>query len=243
MIDELEKAVYIAIKDLREYYMKPGSISWGILFPFVFALAFMFRHGGLTTWLAPGMISLALFFGATSMSGMSIVFERRIGSFERLLLFPISYTGVALGKTLSSFFLGLVSAIPVFLLAYLFIHVAPAHALLLLLAILLVSFSSSSFGVLLSFIIREPEQVMVVMNLVRFPMMFLSDVIIPVSLMPRYLSWIALTQPLTFMTETIRYAYMGSCDIVAPLVAYTVSFIMGLLFLLLAAYAIKRSRA
>jgi len=242
MIDELEKAMYIAVKDLREYYMKPGSISWGILFPFVFALAFMFRHGGLTTWLAPGMVSLALFFGATSMSGMSIVFERRIGSFERLLLFPISYTGVALGKTLSSFFLGLVSAVPIFFLAYFIANAAPAHMLLLALAIVLASFTSSSFGVLLSFVIKEPEQVMVVMNLVRFPMMFLSDVIIPVSLMPRYLEWIALTQPLTFLTEAIRYAYTGSCDIVPPLVAYIASFLMGATFLLLAAYAIRRSR-
>ncbi len=242
MIDELEKAMYIAVKDLREYYMKPGSISWGILFPFVFALAFMFRHGGLTTWLAPGMISLALFFGATSMSGMSIVFERRIGSFERLLLFPISYTGIALGKTLSSFFLGLASAIPILLLAYLVLHVVPAHALLLVLAIVLASFASSSFGVLLSFVIKEPEQVMVVMNLVRFPMMFLSDVIIPVSLMPRYLAWIALTQPLTFMTEAIRYSYTGSCDIVSPLTAFLASFLMSVVFLLLAAYAIRKSR-
>lgn len=242
MIDELEKAMYIALKDLQEYYMKPGSISWGILFPFVFALAFMFRHGGLTTWLVPGMISLALFFGATSMSGMSIVFERRIGSFERLLLFPASYIGIALGKSLSSFFLGLVSAVPIFLLAYFILHVIPAHAILLVLAIILASFASSSFGVLLSFIIKEPEQVMVILNLVRFPMMFLSDVIIPVSLMPHYLLSIVLIQPLTYMTEAIRYASIGSCDIVSPLVAYVVSFLIGLAFLLLAAYAIKRSR-
>jgi ABC-2 type transport system permease protein len=99
MMDEIAKSFYIGMKDLREYYMKPGSLSWGILFPFVFALAFMVRRGGLTYWLAPGMITLSLFFGATSMSAMSIVFERRMGSFERLLLYPIgsvSYTHLTL---------------------------------------------------------------------------------------------------------------------------------------------------
>jgi ABC-2 type transport system permease protein len=41
MLDELVKSAYIARKDFREYYLKPGSLSWGIIFPFVFALAFM----------------------------------------------------------------------------------------------------------------------------------------------------------------------------------------------------------
>jgi ABC-2 type transport system permease protein len=108
-MEDVRAAVYIALKDLREYYLKPGTVSWGLLFPFFF----MLKRGGPTEWLAPGMIALALFFGSTSMSAMSIVFERRIESFERLLLFPISYTSIALGKTLSSFLLGIASLIPV----------------------------------------------------------------------------------------------------------------------------------
>lgn len=38
MRDVLEHAHYIAKKDLKEYYMKPGTISWGVLFPITFAI-------------------------------------------------------------------------------------------------------------------------------------------------------------------------------------------------------------
>jgi len=242
MIEEFTRSFYIALKDLREYYMKPGSISWGILFPFVFALAFMAKRGGLTEWLAPGMIALALFFGSTSMSAMSIVFERRMGSFERLLLFPVTYVCIALGKSLSSFLLGVISVVPVFLLSLAVLRVPPAHPWLLVVAAVLAAFASSTFGVLLSFLVKEPEQVMVVFNLVRFPMMFLSDIIIPVSSMPHYLIPVVLVQPLTYLTETVRYAYTGTYDILPPILSFTISLILGIAFLLLASDTIRRSK-
>jgi ABC-2 type transport system permease protein len=242
VIEDLRASAYIALKDLRSYYLKPGTVSWGLLFPFVFALAFMLRRGGLTEWLAPGMIAIALFFGSTSMSAMSIVFERRIGSFERLLLFPVSYAGIALGKTLSSFLLGVVSVVPVLALAVAVLHSPPMHPLLFIAASVLAAFASSSFGVLLSFLVREPEQVIVVFNLVRFPMLFLADVIIPVSMMPGYLLPVVLVQPLTYMTEAVRYAYMGSYDVAPPIASFTVLLAMSIVFLYATGVVIGRDR-
>ncbi len=242
MIDELVKSFYIAMKDFREYYMKPGAVSWGLLFPFVFALAFMVRRGGLTEWLAPGMIALALFFGSTSMSAMSIVFERRFGSFERLMLYPVTYTTIALGKTLSSFIMGLFSIIPVLILTMVVLKIPPIHPFLLVLAVVLATFESSAFGVLLSFLVKDPTQVMVVFNLVRFPMMFLADVIIPVSLMPHYILSIVLLQPLTYSAEVIRFAYEGSYDILPPEISFALALLIGIVFLVVAGYIIRRSK-
>ncbi|MEB3755475.1 MAG: ABC transporter permease [Desulfurococcales archaeon] len=242
MLDELIKSGYIAIKDFREYYLKPGSLSWGIIFPFVFALAFMTRRGGLTEWLAPGMISLALFFGSTSMSAMSIVFERRIGSFERLLLFPVGYNCISLGKSLSSFIMGILSVIPVLLLTLIILPQPPAFILLLIITIIITTFASSTFGVLLSFMVKDPTQVMSVFNIVRFTMMFLSGIIIPITALPHYVIPISLALPLTYMTEALRYAYIGSYDLLPPEISITVSLILSILFLVGASEVIKRSK-
>jgi len=241
MFDDVKKAFYIAKKDLKEYYMKPGTISWGLMFPFVFSLAFMIRRGGLTTWLAPGMISLALFFGSTSMSAMAIVFERRIDSFERLLLFPVSYVCIALGKSLSSFVLGIIASVPVLILAEIFVSAPHIHPLLLALCILLATFTSSTFGVLLSFLIKDPSQTMTIFNIVRFPMMFLSDVIIPVSTFPLVLKVISFLLPLTYITEAIRYSYSGTYDIVPPHISFTVTIILGVMFLYLSSLVIRKN--
>ena len=154
----------------------------------------------------------------------------------------MSYLCIALRKALSSFLLGAVSVIPVLLLSAVFFHLPPAHPLLLIPAAILVAFASSAFGVLLSFMVRQPEQVMVVFNLVRFPMMFLSDIIIPVSSMPHCLLPVILLQPLTYLTETIRYAYTGTYDIVSPEISFTASLILGIAFLALASDIIRRSK-
>ena len=46
LVDDLRGMFYIALKDLKAYYFKPPNISWGILFPFAFILAFAIRNPG-----------------------------------------------------------------------------------------------------------------------------------------------------------------------------------------------------
>jgi ArsR family metal-binding transcriptional regulator len=99
---------YIALKDLRAYYFKPPNISWGILFPFAFVLAFAIRNPGETRDLVPGLLGLNLLFGTTSMEANVIVFERRIGSLERLMLAPVSLAALLDGKMLGGMFFGLI---------------------------------------------------------------------------------------------------------------------------------------
>jgi len=240
MLDEIRGALYIAKKDLKEYYLKPPTVSWGIAFPLVFAFAFMLR-GWDKLWLASGLLTLSLFFGSTSMSAASIVFERRMKSFERLLLFPISYFGVAWGKSLSSFFFGLLSSIPTVAIIQLFLSISPHNPALLALCIVGSALQFSSMGVLLAFAVKDPAQAMTIFNTIRFPMIFLCDVIIPVSKLPKYLSPISLAMPLTYSVEAIRYALAGNYDIMPPQISIPITFISFFAFLYLAEVLIKRS--
>ena len=88
MLDELEKAWYIALKDMKAYYFKPPTISWGILFPLAFAFAFSLRNPQGLRELAPGLLAMSVLFGTSSMSVGSIMFERRSQSFEQALQAP-----------------------------------------------------------------------------------------------------------------------------------------------------------
>jgi hypothetical protein len=68
------------LKDLQAYYLKPPNISWGILFPFAFVLAFVIRDPGNLESMVPGLLALTLLFGTSSMEAIVITFERRIGA-------------------------------------------------------------------------------------------------------------------------------------------------------------------
>ena len=51
LADDLRGMWYIMWKDLDAYYFKPPNISWGILFPLAFVLAFAIRDpGNLEAW-------------------------------------------------------------------------------------------------------------------------------------------------------------------------------------------------
>ncbi len=241
MLSELVKSFYIAKKDLKEYYLKPGTMSWGVVFPIAFTLAFLIRRGGIGVWLAPGLISMAIFFSSTSMSAVSIVFERKVGSFERLLLFPVSYTCIALGKSLSSFLFGIISSLTTVLVAYMLVPVMPSNPLLFTVCIIISIFQSSTFGVLLAFLVKDPSQTMTVFNIIRFPMIFLSGIIIPLNSLPLPIRTISLLLPLTYSTEAIRYSYLGTYDLVPPPASLSITLLSSIVFLFITSLLIRKS--
>ena len=239
MLEDIIKAFYIAKKDIKEYYLKPPTISWGIVFPVVFTLAFLLKGGPKSSHLIPGLIALALFFGTTSMAAASIVFERKIGSFERILLFPISYLGIALGKVLSSFIFGMVSLATLIIVVIPFILNVHIFSPLLVTVLVLSALMFSAFGVFIAFLIRDPTNTMLILNSFRLPMIFLCGIFIPVSSLPKFLQVVALLLPLTYSVEAIRFAIEGTFDIIPPIVSILLMIIIIISLLVLSSLEIK----
>ncbi len=240
MIEALLHAYYIAKKDVREYYMKPATVSWGLLFPVVFTAAFLVKRGVYSAWVAPGLLALSVFFSSTSMTGSSIMFERRFGSFERLLLFPTRLVSIALGKSFGGIVFGLIAFFISLSVVLPLIGVPPANMALLLLATLLAAVHSASFGLLLAFAVKDPTRIMTTFNMVRLPMIFLSGIIIPLTAMPQPLRALAYLMPLTYPAELMRYAYLGASEM-PPLVSAALMTAETLLFLYLSARAIRHT--
>ena len=238
--ENIIKATYIAKKDIKEYYLKPPTISWGIVFPVVFTLAFLFKGGSRSVYLIPGLIALSLFFGSTSMAAASIVFERKMGSFERLLLFPVSYVGIALGKVLSSFAFGILSLVTTIVVVIPFILNVRIFSILLVAVLILSALMFSAFGVLIAFLIKDPTNTMLILNSVRLPMIFLCGIFIPVSSLPMYLQIVAFMLPLTYSVEAIRFAIEGSFDLIPPIVSILSMICITVLLLILSAERIKK---
>lgn len=241
ILETLIRAFYIAKKDLKEYYLKPPTISWGIVFPVVFTLAFILKGGPRVSHLVPGLVALALFFGTTSMAAASIVFERKIGSFERLLLFPVSYIGIALGKVLSSFLFGMLSLVTILIVVMPFILNMRVLSLLLVVVLVLSALMFSAFGVFVAFLIKDPTNTMLILNSFRLPMIFLCGIFIPVSSLPMYLQMIALLLPLTYSVEALRFAMQGTFDVLPPLVSIPLMVCATALLLFLSAVKVRNT--
>jgi len=206
LADDLRCMFYIALKDLRAYYFKPPNISWGILFPFAFVLSFAIRNPGETRDLVPGLLGLTILFATSSMEAIVIVFERRIGSLERLMLAPVSLPALLGGKMLGGMAFGLTVTSVVLAVALAVFGAAGVNWLLLILALLLSASAFSAMGAFVSVAVREVFEAQTLANFIRFPMMFLGGVFVPLAAMPPTLQVVARLLPLTYAVEALRDA-------------------------------------
>jgi len=217
LADDLRGMWYIALKDLRAYYFKPPNISWGILFPFAFVLAFAIRNPGDLRELVPGLLALTVLFGTSSMEAIVIVFERRTGSLERLLLAPLRLPALLAEKLLGGTTFGLTVTAVVLVVALAVFGAGSVHWPLLVAALLLSAAAFSALGALVSVAVREVFEAQTLANFVRFPMMFLSGIFTPLSSMPPALRVVARALPLTYAVEALRAALNGRASVSAAL--------------------------
>jgi len=209
LADDLRGMWYIGLKDLRAYYFKPPNISWGILFPFAFVLAFAIRNPGDLRGLVPGLVALTLLFGTSSMEAIVIVFERRIGSLERLLLAPVRLPALLAGKLLGGMAFGLTVTLVVLIIVLIAFGMGSVNWLLLVLALLFSAATFSALGAFVSVAVKEVFEAQTLANFIRFPMMFLGGVFVPVDSLPTALQVIARALPLTYSVEALRAALLG----------------------------------
>jgi ABC-2 type transport system permease protein len=207
--DNLRAIYYIAMKDMKTYYLKPPGVSWGIVFPITWILAFYLRAPGDFRELVPGLIAMTILFSTTAAEAVVINFEMRLGSLERLLLAPVTVSAVLLGKILGGAIFGLIMTAIVTFGSIVVLGVHP-HIWYLPIIILISCFTFATLGALLCVFVKEVFEAQTLLNLPRFIMIFLCGVIYPISRMPVWLQYISSAMPLTYTVEGLRDSFAFS---------------------------------
>ncbi|MGB9697917.1 MAG: ABC transporter permease [Thermodesulfobacteriota bacterium] len=207
------RAYYIARKDLKAYYLKPPLISWGLMLPLVFILAFYLRNPEGIAEVGPGLVGMTILFSTTSMAAIVISFEKRIDALERLLLAPLHLRTIILGKGLGAAFFGLAMGVVALFFIILVFGLNVSHPLALLISILVSCFTFSFLGILISVGVREVFEAMTLANFFRFPMIFLCGVFFPFTSMPFILQIFGYFLPLTYTVDTLKQSLLARTDL------------------------------
>jgi ABC-2 type transport system permease protein len=202
--DNLRGIFYIALKDMRAYYLKPPNISWGILFPGALILAFAIRTPGDLRGLVPGLLAMTALFSATSMEAIVITFEQRTGALERLLLAPVTLPAMLAGKVLGGVLFGLLVGGVVLVGVTVGFGLWSWRLLPLAFSLTLATVTFSALGAFVSVAVREVFEAQTLANFIRFPMIFLCGVFVPLSGLPWTLQVVARALPLTYAVEALN---------------------------------------
>lgn len=198
----------ILVKDLRNYYLKPPNISWGLIFPVAWTLMFFLKSPTAVNVreLLPGVMALSILFGTTSMLSVTMTFERRSRSFERLLLAPLDLHMLILAKTGGAILFGVVNAgIPVLFAAF-FTDLSGVRWLPALSAAFLIAVTSTLLGLFIAVSVKEIFEAQTFSNFFRFPMIFLCGLFLPVQDLPPVLQPLAYLLPLTYGADILKAA-------------------------------------
>lgn len=241
MKNELKNILYLSLKDIKAYYFKPATISWGILFPLVFVFIFSLKNPGNFSSMLGGLFSMSIFFGTTSMTAMSIMLERKTGVFNVYYTFPISYYGIALGKILAGFVFGIFTTLIIFIISLFFVKVQIVSIPYLILWIIFSPFAFSAFGVFLSLIVKEAYDAMTYMNLIRVPLIFVSGIFLPIVSFSLTFKIFAYLSILTYSVNLADASFLGN-SFIDTMLSLSVLFVISILFLASSAYRIKNLR-
>jgi ABC-2 type transport system permease protein len=212
----------ILAKDMRSYYLKPPNISWGLVFPLAWTAAFFVRTGSSFSRIAemlPGVMAVSVLFGTTSMLAVTITFEKKGRSFERLLLAPISLELLMLAKTGGAILFGSANAFVPVLIAALITDLGGVDWLTLLPTVVLIGMSSTFLGLFIAVSVSEVFEAQTFSNFFRFPMIFLCGLFVPLDALPIWLRPLSYVLPLTYGADLLHHV-IGRNGVIPPFVDF-----------------------
>jgi len=230
---EARVAWAIAVKDMLIYYTRPPSLMFGILFPFSLFLSFGIGRNMPIAQMIPVLLAQTLFFASSSIGPVIIPSERANQTFDRFLTSPVSLLSILLGKTLAGVVFGLgVSIAPVIVgLVFFGSQIVSVEALVACMALSSIGFSA--MGIMFASIPgQSPGQVLMPLNFVRIPLLFISGVYTPIGELPYWGQLGSMLSPLTHTIELARYA-LGGETFFGPLLNISVLTVYTAVFLFL----------
>ena len=205
-------------KDIKTYYLKPPNISWGIIFPLSWTLMQLVRTpGGAVSVdipaLLPGLMGMSVLFGSTSMLAVTITFERKGRSFDRLLLAPVSLTTLILAKISGAVIFGAGIALLPALVSVFLTDLSGVQWGAVIVGLFAMALSSALMGLVIAISAKEVFEAQTYSNFFRFPMLFLTGLFIPVQSLPMFLRPVSYCLPITYGADLLTRAVLHTGEL------------------------------
>jgi ABC-2 type transport system permease protein len=165
-------------------------------------------EGGLSyqTFVFPGIIVMAALFGAM-LTAISTVYDREFGILRLMLASPAGTPAVLVGRALAAVVVGMLQGGIVLACAPLLLPVSFSSMMEAAGALALSCLASSVLGLLVAARLSSVENFAGVINVVLFPLLFVSGALYPTNGMPPGLRVLAQANPVSYQVDLMRHAF------------------------------------
>ena len=156
-------------------------------------------------YIVPGLIGVLLSLTLLLVTSIAIARERERGTFEQLVVTPISKTDIMLGKLLPFVAIAYLQMTSVLIFGKILFHV-PIRGSITLLYLLSLGFivANLAVGLLVSTLVKTQLQAMQLSVFFLMPNILLSGFMFPIDAMPPVARWLAYALPLTYYLTILR---------------------------------------
>ena len=252
MFDTIRDAYYVAWSDLR--FMRHNILNvvvMSLMSPILYVIAFGYGLGGSTmvefdgheikyiAFMIPGIVALSTLSSSFSSTATRINVQRLYyRSFDEMLMCPLNYASIVLGKTVLGMIRGLISSLVIFTIG-IFLDVGLEVNIQFFLVVLLSCFTFACLGETAALLAKSHQSMALFNSLVILPMTFLCGTFFSTASLPEFFQWILFLIPLTHSSEVIRATALGAPF---PWVSLAVICAFAVAFFLLNIHLIKSRR-
>ncbi|HEY4200550.1 MAG TPA: ABC transporter permease [Devosiaceae bacterium] len=159
--------------------------------------------------LMPALIAALSMLQTLLLAALSVAREREQGTFDQLLVTPLTPLQILIGKAIPSMLVGLFQSTVIFLIILFWFRI-PMNGSVWLLYLGLLTFTGASVGIGLSIsaLSLNMQQAMLYTFMLIMPLMLLSGMLTPVRNMPLVLQIVTYVNPLRFGIDLVRRVYL-----------------------------------
>ena len=253
MNDSLKEICNVAWADIR--FMRHTWVNvliTSMVSPLLYLLAFGYGLGqgvdnmegvSYIAFIIPGIVALtALSASFSSVSGRMNVQRLYYRNFDEMMLCPLRFSSIAIGKSMLGMIRGLLSCSIIFILGFALTYGtdSPLYFNIEFVAAVLAScFAFSMLGETAAFLAKSHASMATFSSLVILPMTFLCGTFFSISAMPEWFQAILYVLPLTYSSTIMREAALG---LEFSWLFLLILVVMGIVLLLFNIYLMKARR-
>ncbi len=157
----------------------------------------------------PGLLAILTMVEALLITGLSVARERELGTFDQLLVSPLSPTEILIGKTIPAIIIGMAEG-TIIVLAILFVFQIPFYGslFLLYLSMLIYVAAITGVGLFISSLCSTQQQAILGSFVFLTPAILLSGFATPIDNMPVWLQYVTLINPTRYFMYISRGIFL-----------------------------------
>lgn len=223
-------------RDVIKFFRDKGRLIGSFAMPFMFLILFGSGMSGamqamiggdssggpladfdFVEFMFPGIIGMTV-FNTAIFSALSVVQDKEFGYMREILVSPMSRVSIAIGKVLGGTTVAVIQGL-MMLIFVPFIGVSITFTMILQLIpiMFLVAFTISAIGLLIASILKTAQGFQMVIQILLFPMLFLSGAMFPLNGLPLWMDIIVKINPLTYSVDMFKEIILQPETMSAPL--------------------------